>query len=144
MFLASLGAPAISHRFIAQDRGHAVIVAADGTVEWETPCPFVAHDIAMLPNGNVLLHTAADTVIETTRDHRTVWQYTAHPKPPYTGPVEIHAFQRLKDGLTMVAESGNRRIVEVDNAGTIVHETALEVDHPDSHHDVRRARKLDN
>ncbi len=44
----------------------------------------------------------------------------------------------------MVAESGNRRIVEVDRAGHIVHQVPLTVDHPNAHRDTRLARKLDN
>jgi hypothetical protein len=51
-----------------------------------------------------------------------VCRYEAKPKEGYTGRVEIHAFQRLPDGLTVAAESGNRRIVEVDSDGHIVHE----------------------
>jgi hypothetical protein len=42
----------------------------------------------------------------------------------------------------MVAESGNRRIVEVDQSGKIVKEIALQVDHPDPHRDTRMVRKL--
>src|ERR1051326_4315921 len=102
----------VTHRVIAQDKGHVAIVNAKGEVEWETPCAFTSHDITVLPNGNLLLHTDAATVVEMTPAKQIVWQYTAKPKEGYDGPVEIHAFQRLKDGLTMVAESGNRRIVE--------------------------------
>ena len=42
-----------------------------------------------------------------------VWRYEAKAAGANTGRVEVHAFQRLADGITMVAESGNRRIVEV-------------------------------
>jgi len=42
-----------------------------------------------------------------------VWTYEAKPTAMNKGRVEVHAFQRLADGITMVAESGNRRIVEV-------------------------------
>lgn len=131
-------------RLLAQDRGRAIIMNAKGEIEWETPCPFVSHDIAMLPNGNLLLHTAPATIVEMTPDKKVVWEHTSKPKADYNGSVEIHAFQRLKDGLTMIAESGNRRIVEVDKDGKIVHEIPLTVDHPNSHRDTRMARKLDN
>src|SRR5262249_37471428 len=55
-----------------------------------------------------------------------------------------HAFQRLPDGLTMIAESGNRRIIEVDKDGRIVRQISLTVDHPNSHRDTRLVRKLAN
>src|SRR4029079_12041132 len=63
---------------------------------------------------------------------------------PYAGRIEVHAFQRLPSGLTMVAESGNRRIVEVDMSGQVVKEVPLTVEKPDPHRDTRMARKLAN
>jgi hypothetical protein len=131
-----------AYRVLAQDKGHVAIVGADGKVEWEVECKHNAHDIALLESGNVLVHTGHTTIVEMTPDKKIVWQYEAKPKAGYTGRVEIHAFQRLPDGLTMVAESGNRRIVEVDSRGKIVREVPLTVDHPDPHRDTRIARKL--
>lgn len=147
--IALLAAPAfsdkpVSHRFIAQDRGHALIINAKGETEWEAPCPFVSHDISVLPNGNVLLHTGPATIVEMTPAKEVVWQYTSKPNPPYTGDVEVHGFQRLKNGRTMIAETGNRRIIEVDKDGKIVAEVPITVDHPSSHRDTRRVRKLVN
>src|SRR5437870_1061087 len=98
-----------TYRVLGQDKGHVAIVK--GEVEWETPCAYNSHDIAMLRNGNLLLHTGPATVVEMTPEKKIVWKYEAKPNPGYTGRVEVHAFQRLDDGLTMVAESGNRRIV---------------------------------
>jgi WD40 repeat protein len=43
----------------------------------------------------------------------------------------------------MVAESGNKRIVEVDKDGKIVKEIPLQVDKPNPHTDTRMVRKLD-
>jgi hypothetical protein len=57
-----------------------------------------------------------------------VWKYESKPKPGYKGRVEVHAFQRLDKGITMIAESGNRRIIEVDRDGKIVHELPLTVE----------------
>jgi hypothetical protein len=137
-------APAVSHRVIAQDRGHVAIVDPQGKVEWEVPCAFTSHDIAVLPNGNFLLHTGPATLVEMTPEKQVVWHYESRPVDGYNGPVEIHAFQRLPDGLTMIAESGNRRIIEVDKEGRVVHQIPLTVDHPNSHRDTRLARKLAN
>jgi hypothetical protein len=135
---------AIAHRLIAQDKGHIQIINARGEVEWEYPCNYTSHDISALPNGNFLLNTGPATIVEVTPAKEIVWQYTAQPKPPYTGAVEIHGFQRLKNGLTMIAETGNMRIIEVNKDNKIVHEIPITVDHPNSHRDTRLVRKLDN
>jgi hypothetical protein len=131
-----------AYRVLAQDNGHVAIVDAAGNVEWEVECKHNSHDIALLETGNLLLHTGQTTVVEMTPEKRVVWRYDAKPKEGYKGRIEIHAFQRLADGRTMVAESGNRRIVEVDRDGKIVKEIALQVDHPDPHRDTRMVRKL--
>ena len=142
---AARAAEPVGHKVLAQDRGRVVILDPAGQVTWEYPTPrHTAHDLAMLPNGNVLLPTDNTTIVEVTPDKKVVWTYKATPKAPYAGKVEIHAFQRLADGRTMVAETGNRRIVEVDAGGKVVKEVPLVVDKPDSHRDTRRARKLDN
>jgi len=132
------------YRVLAQDSGHVAIVNRRGEVEWEVECKHNSHDVARLEDGNVLLHTGPAKVVEITPVKEGVWQYECQPKPPYTGRVEIHAFQRLADGLTMIAESGNRRIVEVDRGGQIVKEVPLYVEHPQPHRDTRLARKLEN
>src|SRR3954471_20965111 len=79
------------YRVLAQDKGHVAIVGADGKVEWEVECKYNSHDIHLLPNGNLLLHTAAATVSELTSKKEVVWKYTAMPKEGYRGAVEIHA-----------------------------------------------------
>jgi hypothetical protein len=141
--LASAAEP-VRHRVLAQDKGKVAIISADGKVEWEYPCKYNSHDIHQLSNGNLLLHTADAVIIEITPQKEIVWKYEAKPKVGYKGRVEVHSFQRLADGNTMVAESGNRRIVEVDAKGAIVKEMPLVVEHPDPHRDTRMARKLDN
>lgn len=140
----ALGAEGPAYRVLAQDNGKVAIVDPSGKVEWEYACGYNSHDIQVLANGNFLLHTAAATVTEVTPRKEVVWKYEAKPKPGYTGRVEVHAFQRLADGNTMVAESGNRRIVEVDAKGKIVKEIPLVVKRPDPHRDTRLARKLDS
>jgi PQQ-like domain len=132
------------YRVLAQDKGKVAIVGTDGKVEWEVECKYNSHDIHLLPNGNLLLHTGPATVTEMTPKNEVVWKYTAKPKEGYKGGIEIHSFQRLADGNTMVAESGNKRIVEVDRDGKIVKEVPLTVDKPDPHRDTRMVRKLES
>jgi len=131
-----------AYRVLAQDNGHVAIVNARGQVQWEVECKHNSHDIALLENGNLLLHTGPTTIVEMTPEKKIVWQYEAKPRAGYSGRIEIHAFQRLPDGSTMVAESGNRRIVEVNTDGKLVKEIALQVEHPDPHRDTRMVRKL--
>ena len=141
---ATEGTQSRGFRVLAQDKGHVAIVNVHGTVEWEVECRHNSHDIARLEIGNLLLHVAPAKIAEMTPDKHVVWAYEGKPKAPYTGRVEIHAFQRLADGLTMVAESGNRRLVEVNQRGDVVKEVPLVVDKPDPHRDTRLARKLAN
>jgi hypothetical protein len=132
------------YRVLAQEKGHVAIVNSDGKVDWEVPCPYNSHDIALLPDGNFLLHTGVATVVEMTPEKKVVWKYESKPKPGYKGPIEVHAFQRLDNGLTMIAESGNGRIIEVDKDGKIVHEMPLTLNYPSPHRDTRLVRKLAN
>ena len=133
-----------SHRLLLQDRGKVAIVNEKGEIEWSVANPFVSHDISMLPNGNVLIHSGAATIVEMTRDKSTVWRHESKPKEGYNGKVEIHGFQRLANGLTLIAETGNVRLIEVDKDDRIVNEIPLTVNHPNSHRDTRLVRKLDN
>jgi hypothetical protein len=133
-----------THRVLAADRGRVAIVNAKGEVEWQVEVRHDVHDLHQLANGNLLLPTNATTIVEMTPEKKIVWKYQSKPKEGYKGRVEVHAFQRLDNGLTMIAEGGNRRILEVDKDGKIVHEVPLTVEHPSPHRDTRRARKLDN
>ena len=56
-------APAIAHaqstptyRVLGADRGHVAIVDSSGRVTWEVPDQAEVHDLALLPNGNILCH----------------------------------------------------------------------------------------
>ena len=133
-----------AYSVLAADNGRVALVNAKGEVEWEVANRHEVHDLALLANGNILLPTAPNTVVEMTRGREVVWKYEAKPKEGYKGRIEIHAFQRLDNENTMVAESGNARIVEVDRAGRIVKVVPLTVDKPNAHRDTRMARKLDN
>lgn len=141
--LQSLAQLPKDYKLLAQDKNHVVILNSNGNIEWETPCNFVSHDIALLKNGNLLLHTSDTTIVEMTRDKQVVWKHESHALPNKPG-VQIHAFQRLDNGNTMIAESGNCRIIEVDPNDKIVKEIPLTVDHPSLHSDTRLVRKLDN
>jgi outer membrane protein assembly factor BamB len=118
------------------------IVAADGKLEWEIKVGAI-HDAHILPNGNVLLQQGWTKVQEVAPDQKVVWEYDAG-KANAPKPVQVHAFQRLENGLTMVAESGPARIVEIDKDGKVQHEVKLTVKNPNTHSDTRLVRKLAN
>lgn len=130
----------ISHRVLAQDKDRVAIVNPDGSVDWSWRNGTGAHDLHLLPNGNLLAPTARDAIVELTPEKEVVWQWQSKPAAQDVERVEIHGFQRLENGLTMIAETGNRRIVEVDRAGAVQHEVQLKVDKPHWHHDTRLAR----
>ncbi len=133
----------IEHRVIGQDKGRVVIREASGAVTWKLDCPHNSHDLAALPNRNVLLHPAPDRIMEVTPMNDLVWEWKSVPVPPYAGRVEIHAFERLSNGNTLIAETGNLRVLEVNAKGEIVKNVPLTVEQPDSHRDTRRVRKTD-
>jgi len=140
---AAEDATAAGHRVLVQDKGHVVILNPKGEVEWEVPCKFTSHDIALLPNGNYLLHMSDTKIVEMTPDKKVVWTHESKALDPKKG-IQIHAFQRLANGNTMVSESGNARIIEVDKDDKIVKQFPLTVDHPSTHSDTRLVRVLDN
>ena len=133
-----------AYSVLGADNGHVAIVNSAGEVEWEFANKAEVHDLVLLANGNVMFPTDRTTIVEMTREKKVVWKYEAKPKDGYKGRIEIHAFQRLEDGNTIVAESGNGRIVEVDREGKVVLEVPLTVEHPNPHRDTRMARKLEN
>ncbi|TWT97706.1 PQQ enzyme repeat protein [Botrimarina colliarenosi] len=125
--------------------GRIALLAADGAIEWEHPIGAI-HDLQLLPNGNVLFQTSWTRIVEidpATGD--VVWEYDSASSNGNSGKrVEVHSFQRLPNGDTMIAESGPARLIEVGPRGELRRQIPLKVDHPDPHHDTRLARRLPN
>ena len=134
----------VNNRVFAVDNGHAAIVDSKGTVKWQYPCHTDGHDSSVLENGNILLRIDTAKIAEISPDKKIVWEYESKPIAGNTSHVEVHSFQRWSDWLSTIAEGGNRRIIEVDQDGKIVHEIPLVVEHPNPHVDTRLVRKLDN
>lgn len=121
------------------------IVSERGEVLWEHKIDNI-HDLHHLPDGNILFQTSMTRLLEVDpKTNKTAWEYDAQKSNGNEGKrVEVHAFQRLPGGLTMIAESGVGRIIEVDGAGKIVRQIRLKVAKNDPHRDTRLVRKLDN
>lgn len=117
------------------------IVDESGKIQWEHPVRQI-HDLQQLPTGNILFQTSWTRIVEMTPDKTVAWEYDAGRMNGNQGrKVEVHAFQRLDGGLTMIAESGPARIIEVDKQGRIRHEVKLKTDKPSKHSDTRLVRK---
>ena len=120
------------------------LVNQKGDIEWQTPIRNI-HDVSKLPNGNILFQTDWTEIVEMSPDQKVVWKYDAARQNGNEGKaVEVHAFQRLSNGHTMIVESGPARIIEVDREGKLHKQVFLKVEHHNAHTDTRLVRKLDN
>lgn len=133
------------HRFLVADSSKSRVALIDekGQTEWEMKIGPL-HDLHQLSNGNVLLQTSWTRIVEVEpKSNKLVWEYDSATANGNAGKrLEVHAFQRLENGTTMIAESGVSRIIEVDANGKLVHEMPLKVSAPDPHRDTRLVRKL--
>jgi outer membrane protein assembly factor BamB len=108
------------------------ICEANGDVLWkhETAGPKSGHtghhDVHLLANGNILFHDTWTKTQEITLGKEVVWEYESAKQNGNEGKrVDVHAFARMKDGSTMIAESGVGRFVHVDREGTLLKEVPM-------------------
>jgi len=130
--------------------GKNIIAICDlsGKVLWSYPTSGPAsghaghHDIQFLDNGHIPFHDNWSTITEMTLDRKVVWTYDSSTMNGNKGKhVEVHAFRRLPNGRTMIAESGVGRIIEVDSLGPIQAEVKLQ---RNGRENTRLVRKLYN
>lgn len=131
------------HRFLISDTisQKLLIFERDGSISWEYPQPGSVYDGERLPDGNVLYcwfsggkANARAGVREVTPDKQIVFEYAVAK--------ECHSVQRLPDGLTLIEDPSNKRLIEVDRQGNIVRELKLQVGHDQVHNTARQCRKL--
>jgi outer membrane protein assembly factor BamB len=122
------------------------IVNTDGSVAWKTPVKGSPHSLALLENGNILYIKGTTITVELDpKSGKEVWSYDSSLMNGNNGKkIEVHANQRLENALTMIAESGAGRIIEVDNAGVIQHQISLKVTNPNPHRGTRLVHKIAN
>ena len=133
-------------RFLAGDDStrRLAIIAPDGSFEREVKVGGI-HDAQLLPNGNILTQQGFQKVVEIAPDGQVVWEYNSAKMNGNEGQrIEVHAFQRVESGLTMIAESGAGRIIEVDKEGKVHKEVKLKRNKPNAHSDTRLVRKIAN
>jgi hypothetical protein len=131
------------HGVIAADNGKIVRFNPEGEAVWTLDDVGPVHRIQQLPGGNILTQDGWTRIVEVTPSKEIAWEYDAATANGNAGrKVEVHAFQRLENGRTMIVENGVGRIIEVDPQGKIQHELKLQVLRPNPHSDVRMAYKL--
>lgn len=144
LLVLTLGLPVIGaeppgevrHSFFIAGPTFTGIIGENGKPEWDAGRP-AARDGYALPNGHLLI-AWSDEVKEFTRAKEVVFTYKKSPQNK-----EIGTAQRLGDGRTLITELGpNPRLLEVDAAGKIVLEFALQPETDNAHMQTRMARKL--
>ena len=137
----------VAHRVLVADysKRRIAIVDAAGKIEWEHQIADL-HDLHRLPDGNILAQLSWTRIVEIDpRTDKIVWEYDAKKSNGNDKkPLEVHAFQRLADGVTLIAESGPARLIEVDRDGKLLRTVKLQVANPRPHTDTRLVRKLDS
>lgn len=145
--LRFLQAEEIAHRFLAADSSKKTIaiIREDGTTEWEMKIGPL-HDLHQLENGHLLLQTSWTRIVEVDpKSDKVVWEYDAGTQNGNRDrKIEVHAFQRLSDQRTMIAESGSSRLLEVEAGGQIARNVPLQVKSPHPHRDTRLVRRIEN
>ncbi len=135
------------HRFIAADSSKktVAIIGEDGSTEWEMKIGPL-HDLHWLDSGNILLQKSWTHVVEVDpKSSAIVWEYDAGSQNGNRNrKIEVHAFQRLADQRTMIAESGSSRLIEVEASGSIARHFPFQVAAPHPHRDTRLVRRIEN
>lgn len=124
------------------------ICDAEGEVLWryDTAGPEQGHsghhDVHLLKNGNILFHDTWSKTSEITLDKKIVWEYESRTANGNEGKnVDVHAFDRLPNGDTVIVESAVGRIIHVDHNGKITKEIPLG---KDGRENTRLVRVLEN
>ncbi len=127
-------------RLFAADyqRKIAAVVEVDNQISWEVPIQDI-HDAQPLADGAWLIQTNFFEVVELDAQGQVKWRYDAR-NTAEGARVEIHAFQRLPNGQTMIAESGTSRILIVNRDLSVAKTIPLQVEKPDPHRDTRLVR----
>ena len=127
-------------------KGLTIVDPADGNkVLWHRPLGAV-HDLHLLSDFTLLTQDGWPRIIQIDLAKNLVWDYDATTLNRKEGDskVEVHAYQRLANGNTLIVESGPGRIIEVTPGKTIVREIPLQVSKPSPHSDTRLVRQLEN
>ncbi|MEW4488135.1 PQQ-binding-like beta-propeller repeat protein [Thalassoglobus sp. JC818] len=133
------------HQVVAADKGQIVRFNKGGKAVWKCDKVRSVHRIQQLENGNLIVQQGWGKIVEIDPSGEVVWEYDAANSNGNEGKkLEVHAFQRLENGNTMIVENGIGRVIEIDPSGKIVHQFNYKVKELHPHRDVRQAHKLSN
>lgn len=135
-----------NRKVLLHGNGKLAIVDGHGETQWEMPWGGI-HDIHQTGNGWIWVQDRMKKVVAIDPDEKkVVWEYDAANSHGAKGTrIEVHAFQPLPDHRLMVAETGLKRIIEINTqSGELIRSTPLTVEHPDPHTDTRLVRTLSN
>ena len=128
----------IKHSFLLAGPEFTGIIGEDGEVIWDSG-KTGARDGYVLSNGNILI-CWSDVVREYDENKEVIFNYYRSNEP-----IELGTAVRLKNGNTLITESGNNpRIIEVDGNGNVAHSVPLKPETDNVHMQTRMARKLNN
>lgn len=126
----------IRHSFFIAGPKFTGIIGENGAEVWNAGKPG-ARDGYVLPNGHIIV-CWADEVKEYNRKKKIVFHYMRA-----TPDMELGTAVRLKNGNTLITESGKRpRLVEVDKKAMIKIAIPLDPETDNTHMQTRMARKL--
>ena len=126
----------IKHSFFIAGPTFTGIIDEEGKEAWNAGRP-AARDGYVLENGNVLI-AWSEEIQELTREKKVVWSYKKSAENK-----EIGTVQRLAEGRTLVTELGPKpRLMELDAAGKVLVDVALQPETDNAHMQTRMARKL--
>lgn len=126
------------HSFFVAGPKFTGIIGEENQVIWDSGNPG-ARDGYVLKNGNVII-CWADEVREYDSDKKIIFNY--HRKEE---SMELGTAIRLRNGRTMITESGNHpRIIEVSKTGQVLKSVPLRPETENVHMQTRMARKLKN
>ena len=131
------------HQFVANQGPWLHQFDAEGKHIWQMKLSAAPHDMHRLGNGNLLTHQKTEVVEIDLVKKKVVWAFDVR-KVCKADKIEVHSVAPLPDNKVMVAISGERKIVEIDRKGSVVHSLNMKVDNPHPHRDTRLVRPLDD
>jgi len=117
------------------ETGRLIKIKEDGTLLWDCPNGN-GHDVQLLPNGNVLIVTGK--VQEITPEKQVVWELGA-PTVKFA-----ESAQRLPNGHTVIADTGQMAVIEVDANQKVVWRFDVPNTNKRPHPTIRQIRRLSN
>jgi len=133
------------HEVIAADRNQIYRFNPQGEVVWTFSLNSPLHCFQLLPNGNLLAQRKFQELVEIAPDGEIVWSYNSAVENGNAGrKLEVHTFERLPNGNTLVVENGIGRVIEITPAKQIARQFPYQVTKLNPHRDVRRAHMLKN